>query len=457
MAQGLPSERAPVLFPLSLLLPVSFALAAWQSVAAARRGQREAWVLAAFHGLLAVVLSTRWAWELGAATGDLAASLSLSYAGFQTAAFAPALWLPQLVHLPWIARPERAARGAARFAWWLGVAFAALALLFTLAGTPGMLLGIRSWHESEGEGARRAGDPLVRATRLPPLAGGPAAAPPWLDEALDELAPDATLLVVRADDLLRAGAVAASAHARVRAEREAGRRILVALVGPAAWYEGGVPADTAAGAAELARAAGAVARLRPEWLFPVADAALLTQLCARGESDSARARSAVRALQEVADSVRAAGSSAHLGLAGFEPWPGTQGADAMAGARRAVYVWAAAAGSPFDRVGFVLHAGFHDRPGFGERLRQAEEAMVLLSPGKRAWVLECAGSPGAAGERHQREHLRAVLSWAGARGSLEGVAQTAFADGPERAGLVSWLGRRRAAFADYRARAGPGP
>lgn len=459
MAQGTDSPWSAGVFLASALLPLSFALAAAQSVMVARRGQREAWALAAFHVVVAAVLATRWVWELGAPSFDGPAALSLSYAGLQSAAFGPALWLPQLVHLPWLARAERPRSGAAAFAWWLGVTFSGLAALMTLAGAPGAYLSLGSWH-AEASAPRAPGQPdtLWLATRLPPALDGDDAAWRRVDMSLTALEPRATALVVRADDLLRAQPFAHTADARVEREHADGRPLLVVLIGPGAWYETGVPPDTAARHTALARAAAEAARRwRPAWLFPVGDAGLLTRLCVPAGRDSSRAGAAIAGLAAVADSVRATGAPTRLGLAGFEPWAGTPGADAWAGARDTLYDWVARPGTPFEVVGLVLHAGFEDRRAFDARLHAAERMLARLPPGKRAWVIEFAGSPGVSGERHQAEHLRAVVAWGRAQEQLEGVAQTALVDGPERAGLVSWLGRRRAAFTAYREALAAGP
>ena len=175
-----------------------------------------------------------------------------------------------------------------------------------------------------------------------------------------------------------------------------------------------------------------------------------------GTAETAR-KDASRNWACMADSVRAAAPGVRLGIGGFEPWAGRPGEDAYAAARTAVYQWVAGSDSTFDAVGLVLHAGYDNPSEFDVRLAWAEEKLAELAPGKRAWVLECAGSPGVTGPLPQARHLRRVLAWAGGRPGVEGVCQTAFVDGPERAGLVSFLGRRRAAFDVFQGAGREGP
>ncbi len=464
MAHGMPSGAAPALFSLSALLPVGFSLAAAQAVRAARRGQPEAWILALFHGLMALLLATRWAWEIGWTGEGPLAAISVSYAGVQSAAFAPALWFPQFVHLPWLARPERPLGGAAGFVWWIGVSFAALAAVFTVAGSLGADRMLRSWRAPrtlEGNAPRPmvgAAPDLVLATRLPPIGAADRGDAERLESDLAALGADAVTLVLSADAVLRQDEAARRLEERAGVDRRGGRAIVLVLLGPEDWYARGVPADTSLARLDLAHAsAQAVRRWRPEWLFPVADAALLSRLCARGTDDSTRAAAAIRHLATIADSVRAASAATRVGLGGFEPWDGAPGADPLAGARARVFRWAADGDSPIDRVGLVLHAGTDAAAAFETRLDRAGASLDLLAPGKRAWVLECAGSPGIAGESHQARHLDRVLAWARSRPEVEGVSQTALEDGPERIGLVNSLGRRRQAFATYRRAIAGGP
>jgi hypothetical protein len=425
-------------------------MACAQCVWAAKHGQRPAWLLAVFNGFLAVILGLRWLAGLGLDTGVFGDSLSFSYAVFQSMAFLPALWLPMYVQVPWIARPSAAPQSVTRFVWWVGVSFAALTLVVVLWVWPAGWTTIAAWDAHRVTAPRRdTGTPqLIRSTKI--LETLREARPRrFFDrelERLDELGVESATVFVSVD-LLGAGSEALAELERfAERNRDAGRELVLSVQGPAEWYRGGWP-EPGEVKSVLGRGCRMLAeRMQPDVQVVIGDPIALSALVS-GPDGEQSARNVVEAL---ADSIRRVAPAARIGLYGFEPWPGTEGADSLAQARRRFFFWAASDTSAIDHVGFALHPGFGAPKEFRIQLAAADSMLARLGATRKAWVFEFAVSPVTSGERTQRRHLEWVVAWAGSRPQIEGVSQLSLGDFAERVGLVSGLGRRRVAFEAYR-------
>jgi hypothetical protein len=440
----------PLLYLLSALLPLAAVAATIQCVMAARHGQRPAWIMAGYNAVLGVILGIRWFAELGVGLGIIGDSLSFSYAVFQSMVFLPALWLPMYVQIPWIARPSAAPQSVTRFVWWVGVSFAALTLVVVLWVWPAGWSTLSSWGELETPstvGSSREA-PLIRSTKILETLRSPRPRR-FFDrelERLDELGLEAATVFV-SEDLLWADPEGMAELERFAGRNRASGRLLVVNVqGPAEWYQGAWPDSL-----ETRRVLGAACRKIAERLDPdieiiAGDPLLLTRML----SGPRGVRGAVEVLMAVADSVRQGSPRTRIGLYGFEPWPGSTGADSLAARRQQLYLWAASDSSAIDRVGFALHPGFGDPGEFALQLAAADSMLGRLGAGKRAWVFEFAVSPVSSGELGQRRHLERVVAWARGRSDIEGVSQLSLGDYAERVGLINGLGRRRPAFDAYR-------
>jgi hypothetical protein len=432
---------SPLVYALSAALPLSAFACAWSCVQTAKDGRPWAWIAAAYNALLGVALATRWAAYLGAPVGLPGESLSLSLVNLQYFAFAPALWFPAFVPLPVLPRPAPGETGMLRAAWGTWLVFAALTVALVLWGWPESGHVLAGWraHVAPALTSR----PLLRSSRILEAL---AADRPRRDFDRDlghvrELGLDGATIVVSSDALAQPGHLWTSLGDFTKSLKGDGRKLVLWLQPPSAWYRTGLPSRAFAvevlGGAERDLAM----RFHPDVQIVAGDPILIAALTEG--PDSSR-----WALAALADSVRSGWPATLVGAYGLDdPLPGQ---DSTASSRWDLFRWAAADSSPVDRVGFALHPGFGDTTLFARRLDRATELLGFLGPHKKAWVFEFGVCPVTFGERAQRNHLAWVLSWASADPRIEGVSQTALGDYAEVVGLVSALGREREAFEAYR-------
>ena len=440
----------PFLYGVSAALPLACFAAAWQVAATARERGPWSWLVVLYDAVLGVALAARWVAYLGAPIGAAGEGLSLSLVGLQYFAFAPALWFPAFVPVPIVARPASAETGVPRVAWRVWIGFAGLTVALVLWGWAPSTKVIAGWraHRVVEVDVTRGHPPLRSSRVLETLFRDRDER--FFDRDLRlarELGLDAVTVVLSTDGLMAPGELLPKLDRFVARNRAEGRKLVLWLQPPSAWYRAGMGSR-----AEAARVLGAAqrataARFHPDVQIVVGDPVLAQELIGPGAGRADSARWAIAAL---AESVRAGSPSTLVAAYGLEESP--LGPDSSAAARREVFRWAAADSSPVDRVGFALHPGFGDTALFARRLAGARALLEDLGPSKRAWVFECGASPVTFGERAQRRHLEWVLAWAAADPRLEGVSQTALGDYAEVVGLVSALGRRREAFEAYRKR-----
>jgi hypothetical protein len=258
-----------------------------------------------------------------------------------------------------------------------------------------------------------------------------------------ELGLDGATVAISGDALASPGALWIHLDAFAKSLRGDGRKLVLWLQPPSAWYRDGIASRALAAAVLGGEARELAQRFHPDLQIVLGDPILASALIGRSSPDSAR-----WAIAALADSVRAGSPSTLIGLYGLDdPLPA---ADSSSIARLDLFRWAAADSSPVDRVGFALHPGFGDTSLFAQRLDRAHKLLGFLGPHKKAWVYEFGVCPVTYGERAQARHLQWVLAWAAADPRMEGVSQTALGDYAEVVGLVSALGRKREAFAAYR-------
>ncbi|HUF29928.1 MAG TPA: hypothetical protein VMM77_04620 [Gemmatimonadaceae bacterium] len=213
----------------------------------------------------------------------------------------------------------------------------------------------------------------------------------------------------------------------VEGPRQAGA-VLIAVLAAGDDRGGALPAD-AAGEARLAREIELIVRrLRPEYLVPVAPAAIAAH--------PGPATDWIPYLRSAADVAHRSRPATRVML----PLSGFSSADST------LYVWARGPASPIDAVGFRLRASVHGGAGVEARLLAAERWMRLTagSPMEH-WLLEVGAWPAVFGDHNQERAIWGALAWASRQPSVRGVVVHAAADYGAPVGLRTVSGRIRPA------------